>query len=92
MPNTPQHNEIVEKRNCILLDMMRCMLVNSSLPEFLLGEALKTSAYILNKVPSKSVPKTTYELWSHKKSSLRHFHVLGLQDGSEPVQLAIQKT
>ena len=72
--------------------MMRCMLVNSSLPEFLLGEALKNSAYILNKVPSKTVPKTTYELWSQKKSSLRQFHVLGLQDGSEPVQLAIQKT
>ena len=38
------------------------MLVNSLLPEFLWGEALKTVAYILNKVSSKSVPKTPYEL------------------------------
>ena len=53
------------------------MLVNSSLPEFLWSEALKTAAYILNQVLSKSVPKTSYELLSQKKPSLRHFHVWG---------------
>ena len=42
--------------------MVRCMLVNSSLPEFLWGEALKITAYILNQVPIKSVPKIPYEL------------------------------
>ena len=50
---------------------------NSSLPKFLWGEALKTSTYILNQVYSKPVPKSPYELWSQKKSSLHHFHVLG---------------
>ena len=48
----------------MLLDMVRCMLVNSPLPEFLWGKALKNIAYILNQVPSKSVTKTLYELWS----------------------------
>ena len=38
------------------------MLSNSSLLEFLWGEALRTAAYILNQVPSKSVLKTPYEL------------------------------
>ena len=75
MSDTPQQNEIAERRNHTLLDMMRCMLVNSSLVEFLWGEALKTASYILNQVPSKSVPKTPYELWSQKKPSLSHFHV-----------------
>ena len=51
-------------KNFILLDMVRCMLVNSLLPEFLWGEALKTTAYILNQVRCKFVPKTSYELWS----------------------------
>ena len=64
MSSTPQQNGIMERRNHTLLDMVRCMLVNSSLLEFLWGEALKTIAYILNQVPSKSVPKTLYELWS----------------------------
>ena len=64
MHGTPQHNGIADRRNRTLLDMVQCILVNSSLPEFLWGETLKTSAYILNQMPSKSVPKTPYELWS----------------------------
>ena len=77
MPDTPQHNGIVEMRNHTLLDMEQCMLVNSSLLEFLWGGALKIAAYILNQVPSKYIPKTLYELWSQKKPSLCYFHVWG---------------
>ena len=51
MSGTPQQNEITERENRTLLDMVRCMLVNSSLPEFLWGKALKTATYILNKLP-----------------------------------------
>ena len=39
--------------------------------------ALKTAAYLLNRVPSKAVSKTPYELWTGRKSSLRHLHVWG---------------
>ena len=77
MPGTPQQNGIMKRINRTLLDMVRCMLVSSSLPEFLWGEALKTIAYILNQVPNKSVSKTPNELWSQKKPNLRHFHVWG---------------
>ena len=77
MFGTPQQNGIAKRRNHTLLDMVRCMLVNSSLPEFLWGETLKTATYISNQVSSKSVPKTPYELWSQKKPTLCHFHVGG---------------
>ena len=63
-------NGIAEMRNRTLLDMVRCMLVNSLLSKFLWGETLKTAAYILNQVSIKFVPKTPYELWSKKKQSL----------------------
>ena len=33
--------------------------------------------YILNVVPSKSVPKTPLEMWSSRKVSLRHFRIWG---------------
>ena len=46
MPGAPQQNGIAEMRNHMLLDMVRCMLVNSSLPEFWWGEALKTAVNI----------------------------------------------
>ncbi|RVW87069.1 Retrovirus-related Pol polyprotein from transposon TNT 1-94 [Vitis vinifera] len=66
MPGTPQQNGVAERRNRTLLDMVRCMLSNSSLPEFLCGEALRIAAYILNQVSSKYVPKTPYELWGSR--------------------------
>ena len=75
MSGTPEQNGITKRRNRTLLDMVRCMLIHSSLPDFLWGEALRTTTYILFQVPSKSVPKIPYELWSGKKPSLRHFHV-----------------
>ncbi|KAL6315693.1 hypothetical protein AAG906_005785 [Vitis piasezkii] len=39
--------------------------------------ALKTTMYILNRVPSKAVPKTPFELWTGRKPSLRHIHIWG---------------
>ena len=40
-------------------------------------EALKTAIYILNRVPSKSVSKTPYELWIGRVPSLNHLRVWG---------------
>ena len=40
-------------------------------------EALKTAAHILNRVPSKAVPKTPYELWTGRKPTLNYMHVWG---------------
>ena len=44
----------------MLLDIVRCMLVNSSLLEFLWGKSLKTAFYILNQVYSKSRLRMSY--------------------------------
>ncbi|KAL6328467.1 hypothetical protein AAG906_038342 [Vitis piasezkii] len=38
---------------------------------------LKTAMYTLNKVPSKAVPKTPFELWTGRKPSLRHIYIWG---------------
>lgn len=35
--------------------------------------------YVLNRVPTKSVPKTPFELWTNRKPSLYHFRVWGCQ-------------
>jgi len=75
MPDTLQQNSVAERRNRTLLEMVRCMLGHFTLPVFLWGEALKTATYILNHVPSKSVPKTLYELLTGKRLTLKHFRV-----------------
>ena len=76
-PGTPQQNGVAERRNRTLLDMMRSMFSYSSLPSSFWGYALQTAMYILNVVPSKSVPKTPLEMWSSRKASLRHFRIWG---------------
>ena len=62
MPGTPQQNGVAEMRNRTLIEMVRSMMSYSSVPISLWGEALKTAMYILNRVPSKAVPKTSFEL------------------------------
>ena len=52
--------------------MVRSMLSNSKLLRFLWTKALKTIVYILNRVPTKVVPKMPFELWKSWKPSLRH--------------------
>jgi hypothetical protein len=74
---TPQQNGVAERRNRTLMDMVRNMLSNSELPLFLWSEALKTTVYVLNWVPSKAVPKTPFELWNGWKPSLNHLHIWG---------------
>ena len=57
--------------------MVRSILSYSSLPSSFWGLALETTVYLLNLVPSKSVPKTLLELWSGRKPSLRHVRIWG---------------
>jgi hypothetical protein len=40
-------------------------------------EALKNAMHILKRVPSKSVAKTPYELWTGRKPTLNYFHIWG---------------
>jgi hypothetical protein len=59
------------------MDMVRSMLSYSDLPVKLWMEELRTTVHILNRVPSKSVPMTPYELWAGRNPSLRHLRVWG---------------
>ena len=50
--------------------MVRSMMSQSDLPISFWGYALETAAFILNRVPSKVVKKTPYEIWTGKTPSL----------------------
>jgi hypothetical protein len=60
-----------------LMDMVMSMLSYSNLPLCLWMEALKTTMLILNRVPSKSVAKTPYELLTGRKPTLNYFNIWG---------------
>jgi hypothetical protein len=66
---------MAERRNRTLMDMVRSILRYSTLPISLCIEAIKTAVHILNRVPSKSVPRTPYEIWTGRKPTLNYLHV-----------------
>ncbi|KAL8134929.1 hypothetical protein AgCh_009805 [Apium graveolens] len=76
-PGTPQQNGVAERRNRALLESVRSMMSYSDLPKSFWGHALEIAAYLLNLVPSKSVPKTPLELWTGDKPSLRYIRIWG---------------
>ena len=57
--------------------MVHRMLSSSKLPKSLWTKALKTTAYILNRVPTKAVPKTPFELFKCWKPNLHHTRLWG---------------
>ncbi|GKF89820.1 retrotransposon protein, putative, ty1-copia subclass, partial [Tanacetum coccineum] len=62
-PYTPQHNGVSKRRNRTLLDMVRSMMSQTTLPKSFWDYAFETAARILNMVPTKKVKKTPYEVW-----------------------------
>ncbi|KAA0062925.1 gag/pol protein [Cucumis melo var. makuwa] len=76
-PGTPQQNGVSERRNRILLDMVRSMMSYAQLPSSFWGYAVETAVHILNNVPSKSVSETLFKLWRGRKPSLSHFRIWG---------------
>ncbi|KAK8694436.1 hypothetical protein V6N13_071988 [Hibiscus sabdariffa] len=69
-PGTTQWNGVSERRNRTLLDMVRSMMSHIDLPSSFWGYALETAAFTLNRVPSKSVQKTPYKMWTGKRPNM----------------------
>lgn len=84
MPGSPSMNGVAKRQNRTLKYMVRSMICHSTLLELLWGEALKTTAYILNRMPIKAAVKTPYELWAGRKPSLKHFYVWGCPAEARP--------
>ena len=77
IPRTPQQNGVAERRNRTLLEMIRSMMAQANLPISYWGDALLTATYILNRVPTKSVSFTPYELWTGRKPDLTNMQLWG---------------
>ncbi|GJY44670.1 retrotransposon protein, putative, ty1-copia subclass [Tanacetum coccineum] len=74
-PYTPQHNGVSERRNQTLLDMVRSMMSQTTLPKSFWDYALESDAHILNMVPTKKVDKTPYKVWHGQAPKLSYLKV-----------------
>ncbi|GJS75609.1 retrotransposon protein, putative, ty1-copia subclass [Tanacetum coccineum] len=78
-PYTPQHNGVSLRRNRTLLDMVRSMISQTTLPKSFWDYTLETAARILNMVPTKKVEKTPYEVWHGQAPKLSYLKVWGCE-------------
>ncbi|KAG7640275.1 Zinc finger CCHC-type superfamily [Arabidopsis suecica] len=78
-PYSPQQNGVAERRNRTLVEMARSMIEEKKLSNKFWAEAIATSTYLQNRLPSKSLEKgvTPMEIWSGKKPSVDHLKVFG---------------
>lgn len=51
----PQQKILVERMNRTLLERVRCMMLNASLPKSFLGKVVATAAYVINICQSTAI-------------------------------------
>ena len=59
--------------------MVRSMMSQTDLPLSFWGYALEMAAFTLNRVPTKSVDKTPYEIWTGKRPELSFLKIWGCE-------------
>jgi transposase InsO family protein len=74
-PYTPQQNGVAERKNRILVDMLNVMIISARLSFNLWGKTLLTACHVHNRVLSKKIQSSPYELWNGKKPNLSYFKV-----------------
>ena len=77
-PKTPQQNGVVERKNWVIQEIARVMLLNKKIPQKFWGEAVNTSCHIGNRIYFRAgTKKTAYEIWNGKKPKVKYFRVFG---------------
>ncbi|XP_003381516.1 putative copia protein [Trichinella spiralis] len=76
-PYTPQQNGVAERKNRALVEMAKCMMTDAKLPKRYWGEPVCTAAFLQNRLPSRSISKTPFELWTGNKPNVDHIRIFG---------------
>lgn len=87
---TPQQNGRAERLNQTLMNIVRCLLLQSGLPDIFWAEALHTANYLRNFCCSAAIEfQIPWELWHKKELSeedVSHLRVFGCQAWSVNVK------
>ena len=77
-PKTPQQNGVVGRKNRVIQEMARVMLLNKDIPQKFWVEAVNTSYHIGNRIFFQvGTKKTSYEIWKEKKPMVKYLRVFG---------------
>lgn len=75
---TPEQNGVAERRNRTLVEMARCMLLQSNSPPRFWAEAIATANHVRNRCPSRSLNgDTAFFRWTGDRPNVRYFRTFG---------------
>ena len=78
VPYNPEQNGTAERKNRTLMEMARCLLIQSGLPPSFWAEAVSTANFIRNRCPTKSLDgQTPYEVWNGRAPNVGFFKEFG---------------
>ena len=76
--NTPQHNGVAERMNCMLVEWVCTMLVKAELPDAYWWDALWYAMLLHNMSPTHSLSNSMpEESWSRNKPNVSHLCIFG---------------
>jgi hypothetical protein len=77
-PYTPQYNGFTERANQTIIEKARCILMSISLPRLYWAEAVSTSVFISNLLPTLSQENLSpYELWAGASPPVSQLQTFG---------------
>lgn len=77
VPYSPQQNGKAERLNRTIIEKARCLLIESGLPNKFWAEAVYTSVYVLNRLPTRCIERTPEEIWTGKKPTVKYMKIFG---------------
>jgi len=77
VPYTPEQNGCAERKNCYPVEMIRCMLTDSGLPNKYWGEAIMNANHMQNMLPACGDPVTPFEKWNDRKPNYSYVKRFG---------------
>jgi transposase InsO family protein len=78
-PYSPQQNGVAERKNRSLIEMARCMLIDAGIPSQFWGEAVVTTNYLQNCLPTRAIEKTPFEKCHGEKPDVKHLQIFGFR-------------
>lgn len=80
-PYTPQQNGLAERKNKVIVETARAMLLEAGLPRTLWTEAVRTAVYLRNRSPTSVLKfkQTPMEAMTGQRPDLSHLRIFGCE-------------
>jgi hypothetical protein len=76
--NTPEQNDISERKNRHILEITRFIIFQMNVPKNYLSEAILTAVHLMNRLPIPVLKnKSPLEILENRKITLDHLRVFG---------------